>query len=301
MLRHKRLLVWFMTLYSTLWLFTPFSLTDQRSASPWAWAGRSSVTVTYAGRNPHLGHRITRSSIPRPSIEPYVRTQVNDYVRKLRPIIVRAAARHNHPDLSGMNNEEFAEVIALLIYNEHNGWLEDEVEMLRSVTPLYEDLQVRVNASGVGSDFSIWPSNLRPSVALEILRGQIPVPAPTSVITRPITVAGSQVVPDQYVSQRALLADITQEISRDTLAIEYLAANLERGLYRAHYEGVPVSWRVLAAWHNQGIVQPAQIRANASASDYIRRTTAYLPLAHQLIITRPGADRHCETGSLDCY
>jgi hypothetical protein len=201
----------------------------------------------------------------------------------LRPTILAAAARHNHPALSGMSNMQFAEVMALLMYNEHNGWLEDEVEALRLVTPLYETVQVGVNRLGVGSDFSVWPTNLRPSVALEILRGEVPVPAPERVISVPIYVAGSRIEPDNYFSQEALFAAITSEITRDELAIEYLAANLERGLYRAHYERVPISWRTLAAWHNQGIVQPAQIRANDWARDYIRRTSAYLPVARRLI------------------
>jgi hypothetical protein len=65
--------------------------------------------------------------------------------------------------------------------------------------------------------------------------------------------------------------------------VEYLAANLERGLYRAQHEGVAVTWRTLAAWHNQGIVSPADIRANPTARDYIRRTEAYLATAQRLI------------------
>jgi hypothetical protein len=230
-----------------------------------------------------LGYRQTISRPPELSIEPYVRPALARRMAELRPTILAAAARHNHPALSGMSDMQFAEVIALLMYNEHNGWLEDEVEGLRLVTPLYEGLQVGVNRLGVGSDFSVWPTNLRPSVALEILRGEVPVPGPEQVISAPIYVAGSRIEPDNYFSQAALFAAITREITRDDLAVEYLAANLERGLYRAYYEDVPVSWRTLAAWHNQGIVQPQQIQDNSWAHDYIRRTTAYLPVARRLI------------------
>jgi hypothetical protein len=86
-----------------------------------------------------------------------------------------------------------------------------------------------------------------------------------------------------YQAQGALYAAISDEISQPALAVEYLAANLERGLYRAQIEGVPVTWRTLAAWHNQGIVSPRDIRDNATASDYLRRCSAYLGKARALI------------------
>lgn len=215
--------------------------------------------------------------------EAYVRPELAQRLKRLRPTILAAAARHNRPQLSGMSNTEFARVIALLIYNEHNGWLEDEVEVLRMITPLYEDVQVQVNQSGLGSNFSVWPTNLRPSVALEILRGEVPLPEASSVLTVPLEVAGSQIDPAAYASENELLAAITQEIAQDRLGVEYMAANLERGLYRAEYEGVPVDWRVLAGWHNQGIVQLADICAHPQARSYVQRSAAYLPLASRLL------------------
>jgi hypothetical protein len=236
-----------------------------------------------SGASEVLGQRVSRSGMPGPTIEPYVRPALASRMEALRPALLAAAARHNRPDLSGMSDREFAEVLALLMYNEHNGWLEDEVEPLRIVTPVYEWAQVQANQQLPRSDFSIWPTNLRPSVALEILRGEVPLPASTKVLTVPVQVHGSQIQPQHYHSREALLAAITREIRQDRLAVEYLAANLERGLYRAHYEQVPVSWRTLAAWHNQGIVQPAQVRDNTNARTYIRRASAYLPLARRLL------------------
>jgi hypothetical protein len=230
-----------------------------------------------------LGQRASPSGVPGPTIEPYVRPELAARMQALRPVLLAAAARHNRPALSGMSDREFAEVLALLIYNEHNGWLEDEVEPLRVVTPVYEWAQVQANQQFPRSDFSTWPTNLRPSVALEILRGEVPLPDSTEVLTVPVQVHGSQIRPQDYDSRRVLLAAIAREIGQDRLAVEYLAANLERGLYRAAYERVPVSWRTLAAWHNQGIVQPAQVRANAKARDYVRRASAYLPLARRLL------------------
>jgi hypothetical protein len=226
--------------------------------------------------------RMTNEITPGPTIEPYVRPEFVRQMQMLRPTILAAAQRHNHPELSGMSDREFAVVIALILYNENFGSLEDRVPTLRPLTPFYQDAQVSLNELG-GVDFSVWPSNLRPSVALEILRRQVPVPSPTSVITEPIVVAGSQLNLSDYTSQDALYAALTREIADPSLATEYLAANLERGLYRAHFEAVPVTWRTLAAWHNQGIVAPREIRANAIASDYLRRTSAYLATARTLI------------------
>jgi hypothetical protein len=107
-------------------------------------------------------------------------------------------------------------------------------------------------------------------------------------------VAGSQVHIADYATRGALYAALTQEIADPHMAVEYLAANLERGLYRAHFEGVPVTWRALAAWHNQGIVAPKDIRRNPTAHDYVRRTSAYLVKAYALIDTPDCRYTHCK-------
>lgn len=292
--KHPRfLLTCILLLAAMLWLFHPSSST---ATSPY----RCKVSETHwslcfperllSSRETYLGQRRSISTPPQFTIEPYVRPEVAAQMVELRSTILATAARHNQPRLSGMSNAEFAEVMAVLMYNERNGWLEDEVEVLRAITPFYEKLQVRVNESGIGSDFTVWPSNLRPSVALEILRGQIPVPAPTRMITVPLEVVGSRIRLTDYHSQPELFAALTYEISQERLAVEYLAANLERGVYRANFEGVPVNWRTLASWHNQGIVQPTQARANSKVNDYVRRTSAYLPAAHALIARKATND-----------
>lgn len=231
----------------------------------------------------HTGVRRDTRPVPQLFIAPYVRPELASRMADLRPMILAAAARHNDPALSGMSDREFATIITLVVYNEHHGWLEDDITLLRAFRPWYEQAQVRVNRQGIGTNFSVWPTNLRPSVALEILRHEVPVPEPTRLITVPIEVYGSQIVLDDYASHEELLAAITQEITQDELAIEYLAANLRRGVYRARYEGVPVNWWVLAAWHNQGIVQPVQICTNPTAASYVQRASAYIPIARRFI------------------
>lgn len=219
---------------------------------------------------------------PGPTIEAYVRPEFARQIRTLRPVILEAAQRHNREELSGMSNDEFAMVIALLMYNEHFGSLEEQVKPLRALTPIYQDLQVQANSTGV-ANLSVWPSNLRPSVALEILKDRVPIPGPTKFLTVPLEIHDSAIDLSRPIAQNNLYAAISQEIADPELAVEYLAANLERGVYRAHYEGVPVTWRALAAWHNQGIVAARDIRKNPVAASYVHRASSYLPAARRLI------------------
>ncbi len=228
---------------------------------------------------------------PGPTIEAYVRPAFAVRMRRLRSVILRAAAQHNHPQLSGMSDQEFAVVIATILYNENFGWAEELAPPLRAVTPWYQSLQQQLNLLGMGANLSVWPANLRPSVAAEILAGEIPL-ADGRLAYAPLRVQGSQINPDQFSDQRAFFAALTDEIMNDELAVNYLAANLERGMLRAALEDQPITWRTLAAWHNQGIVDPIVIQANPTARDYLRRATAYLPLARALFdsVSQPGLD-----------
>jgi len=259
---------------------------------PWHWRANAAASQAGAAADPveraalrasnTIGQREANRRAPGPAIDPYVRPEFAAEMRVLQPVILEAARRHNRPELSHMSDYNFAVLIAQIMYNEHFGWFEEQITPVQAITPWYEDLQRETNAAGL-SNLSLWPANIRPSVALEILRRQVPLPHSTDVLTVPVTVAGSRIDPQHYRSQAALYAAISEEISQPKLAVEYLAANIERGLYRAQAEGVPVTWRTLAAWHNQGIVAPRDIRNNPTASDYLRRCSAYLGKARALI------------------
>lgn len=212
----------------------------------------------------------------------YVRPDFAQRISTLRPEILEAAQRHNRPEISHMTDEEFAVVIAQVLYNEHFGWLEEAVPPLQAITPLYQEAQVQLNIR-TGANLSIWPANLRPSVAEEILRGEVPLRAPEAPMYIPIVVHGSHIRLSEYPNGNKLNDALSAEIRRPELAVEYVAANLERGLLRAQHEGVPVTWQTLAAWHNQGIVAPADIRNNATTKDYVKRASAYRGLAEALI------------------
>jgi hypothetical protein len=217
-----------------------------------------------------------------PAVAGYVSPDFAIQMHNLRPVIMASAARHNRAALSGMSDADFAIVLALILYNEHDGWFEDAFPAVRPLTPLYQGLQWEANLRGVGN-FSVWPANLRPSVALEILNQQVPLPGAGGWQKIPMQVVGSQIDLSTYHSQPALIAALTAEISDGPLAVEYLAANLERGLYRAHYEGVPVTWRTLAAWHNGGVVSEEALQANPRVADYVRRAARYQVEAEVLV------------------
>jgi hypothetical protein len=219
----------------------------------------------------------------------YVRPEFAATMRALRPSIIAAAERHNQPHISLMSDREFAVAMTIVLYNEHVGWLEDAMPALRPFTPYYQRAQVEANAL-LGADLTVWPSNLRPSVVDEILRDEVPVPA--GVITVPIVIAGGGITGHSYPDDRARYRMITRDIIDPALAVEYLAANLERGLYRAAHERVDVTWRTLAAWHNQGIVAPAAIAASPAARHYLQRAERYVPHARALIEGNSGARQH---------
>jgi hypothetical protein len=283
-LRRRLELLLLATLLAAGFFFLPQHWGANAAASYAATAATSADPVERAALRTaaRFGQRAADRRVPGPSIDPYVRPEFAAEMRALQPTILAAARRHNRPELSHMSDYDFAVLIAQIMFNEHFGWFEEQVTPVQAITPWYEDLQRETNAAGL-SNLSVWPANIRPSVALEILRRQIPLPHSTDVLTVPVRVAGSRIDPLRYQSQSALYAAISQEISQPALAVEYLAANIERGLYRAQAEGVPVTWRTLAAWHNQGIVAPRDIRSNPTASDYLRRCSAYLGKARALI------------------
>lgn len=212
--------------------------------------------------------------------EPFVRPEVAQRMPRLRATILAAAQRHNQPQRSGMDSCTFAETIATILHTEQTGWLEDALPILRPLTPAYQQLQIELNRR-FATDLTVWPANLRPSVAREILRGETPLPDPYGVLDLPLVIAGSRLD-----GQRADPVALTDEISDPFVSVEYLAANLERGVARARFEGVPVTWEALATWHNQGIVAPGIVQGNTQARYYLWRAAAYRTQAAELLACR---------------
>lgn len=177
-----------------------------------------------------------------------------------RSTILAVAARYNDPTVTAMTDRQFAAIMVTILYNEHNGWLEDMLPAVRVATPLYQDAQA-VSNQYLGTNFSVWPSNLRPSVVREIYAQQVPE-------------VGRVVLPLPRRTADAQVAANDRE-----QAYELLGANLRRGMVRASHEQVRVTWQALLAWHNAGVVAPQAIRGNPALQHYLTRAKAYLPTA----------------------
>lgn len=207
-------------------------------------------------------------------VAPYLRTgsgyiapAFRERIAADRSRILAVAARYNDPAITHFSDRHFATIMLVILYNEHNGWLEDMLPGIRVFTPAYQDAQAVSNAV-LGTNFSVWPSNLRPSVVREIYDHEVPA---VGTVALPIP----KETTDAHPSPRDAANDT------DT-AYELLGANLRRGIIRAQHEGVRVTWQTLLAWHNAGIVAPQDIRGNPALQHYLRRARAYLPTAQHM-------------------
>lgn len=195
----------------------------------------------------------------------YVRPEFRAQLNLDRSRILAVAARYNDQHATQLSDRQFAAVMLTILYNEHNGWLEDMFPVIRGVTPLYQDAQAVSNAY-LGTNFSVWPSNLRPSVVREIYAHEVPT---VGIVPLPL--------PDLPATAQVAAND------PDT-AYELLGANLRRGIIRAQHEHVRVTWQTLLAWHNAGVVAPSAIRANPALLHYVTRARAYLPEAQNAFL-----------------
>ena len=198
----------------------------------------------------------------------YIRPEFLSTVLRDRHTILAIAKRYNQRSVTQMSDEQFATVMVAILYNEHNGWLEDIVPGIRPLTPVYQHAQALSNA-WFGTNYSVWPSNLRPSVVREILSQTVPQ---VGDVALPLELPISGDTP-----QRAQTLANTPDN-----AYELLGANLRRGIYRAQHEGVVVTWQTLLSWHNAGIVDPSGIARNASLQHYLTRAVPYVSQAHAL-------------------
>lgn len=217
------------------------------------------TTTVSAWAAPHLG-------APSGYIRPSIAATVQEHQQHIQYL----AHTYNHPQLSGMSDTEFAAVMVAILYTEQLGWLEDVLPVIRTVTPLYQRLQVTSN-EWFGTNFSVWPANLRPSVVDEIVAEQRTHQLPGSYTASPHSIMH-------------LAPVYTRMANAPDTAITLLAANLERGIYRAAATGIPVDSQVLFAWHNAGIVDPAIISTNRSLQQYIERASIYHTAASRMFV-----------------
>lgn len=201
--------------------------------------------------------------LPQPSA--YIRPQVAQLINDHRLHIKRVSHTYNQTAISGLTDREFASILVMILYTEHHGWLEDVVPSIRSVTPLFQELQV-VSNNTIGTNFSVWPANLRPSVVDEILMDST---ALESVVFSRVTTINH--------THNALATNPAS-------AIELLAANMARGIRQTNKAGIPITTESILAWHNAGIVEPTLIATNRSVQHYISRALIYQSIAESAVI-----------------
>ena len=191
----------------------------------------------------------------------YIRPYIATIVEQKQLYLLTLAQRHNHAHSVPISDNEFAAIMVTILYTEHLGWLEDVIPSIRPVTPIYQEAQA-ISNEYFGTNFSVWPANLRPSVVDEILSDEIPQVghADLALLIPP----GLQ--RPEHANQLARTTDT---------ALALLAANLERGIIRAQHERVPITWKTLLAWHNAGIVDPVQMAQNRSLQHYLQRASVY--------------------------
>ena len=201
------------------------------------------------------------------------RSVVPSYMRAQKNTIVDSAYRHSIPP----------EVLGAVFYNEMLG---QETRFLSTIIPGSSRLAQNLRDGLIGLHFltlkqgqwglkgllglvgfntTVGPTGIRPSVGREI-QGEI-------------SVAGGRYRSHGLAERPTLILDL---INPPT-AIEYLAANLERGARRAAGEAEvdPASaWRALARWHNTGLTayRPGLSRAVwEKGSRYVSRVQEFLP------------------------
>lgn len=186
-----------------------------------------------------------------------------------RENILQSAQRHGIPP----------QVLGAVLYNEMIG---EEYRLLQTVIPgdgevpralrdsllgwhfvtLKQGQWVLKAMTGlIGLDTTVGPTGIRVSVAREI--------------RQEVAVVGGRYRPSGWAERPSLIIDL---VSTPT-AIEYLAANLERGRSRADPANTG-DWTVLARWHNTGLTHDrpdVPRRVWEKGTRYVARVQEFLP------------------------
>jgi hypothetical protein len=132
-------------------------------------------------------------------------------------------------------------------------------------------------------------ANLRPSVIAEILEGVIPdtdhelylggrldaylpeLPAIKNSIT-----AGCSTIDERYRLYEAIF-------NNGTASLEFLAANILRGIIRAEAKGIEPSVFNLATWHNGGVQTHDEISKNKRSAAIQTHGNAVVRIAYEMV------------------
>ena len=196
---------------------------------------------------------------------------------------IRASAMRHNTSKTNMDDNAFAALLTAILHwegklpgngnsasHQREDWLKD-----------FADIQF-------GADFSAGIAKIKPSVALEILKGEIP--------NRPgqycYSVTGGWTYTDlmstiqmqgMFYTPFQILAVNLQD---QKASIDYLAANLERGADRINGFGFQASAFNLGAWHNTGLQTPNEILTSQNgpkARSYGNTVLAAMPRAFNVL------------------
>jgi hypothetical protein len=182
-------------------------------------------------------------------------------IRALRPDILACASRHNTVK-TNMDDDAFAALMTAILHwegklpgtgktpEDQKGDREKDTWALR------------------GFNISTGIAKIKPSVAVQILRGEIPgfrerycyeIEGGSPWTRRIAQLGGSACDERGCWDPRFIFA--ANELAIMKMSLEYLAANLERGADRVNTLGYQASVFNLALWHNRGIQTPAEFSA----------------------------------------
>ena len=223
---------------------------------------------------------------------------------------IRSSAQRHNPPFSGLSHDQFAAIMVSIIMNEQQA---AAPEIVLDILDCLQEFAVDV----FDMEFSVGLVNFRLSVVGEIISATLPQnnedgrPQVSTVPLAPIqgidngtifielapwqmdSVYGPNLVEVPATTANEALSRI---IADDALAIEFLATNLERGVYAMKQAGLlgiseERTVKSLAAWHNKGIVSPSLIDRNNEATSYAQSSWKYYTQgAHgvvQALATRP--------------
>jgi hypothetical protein len=207
-------------------------------------------------------------------------------IAKLKPSILASAGRHNTP-LTNMDNESFAALMTAILHWEGRlpGNGKDKGNQ-------FKDCLGDWAAILIGYDASTGIANIRPSVALEILREGYKIEDVPSYET---LMAASQMRPfGGYYQSTCSCTQLHQlrpleflfgQLQNYGISIEFLAANLQRGADRVTAKKYAASVFNLAAWHNAGVQTPDEFRSEfgPKARSYANTMLGTMPEAFEVL------------------
>ncbi len=149
-----------------------------------------------------------------------------------------------------------------------------------------------------GMDFSTGVAKIKPSVAIEILKGEVPGfsghfcydVAESFTYDDLLTAVLYGAANGTAVNVNVLVATQLHEVG---ISIDFLAANLERGADRVNSKGLQASVLNLATWHNSGTQIPEEF--DAYYRQYGRYPTDY---GNQVLRSMPTSFRILEISGM---